>query len=155
MAFRRTRCPTDVTVEDKVGATFPQIHTGHAGTHGHNHPHAPPAATGGTMGIAVAMTLTFVTGEAIFGWLSHSLALLSDAGHNFADAAALAFSWYALRIAEKPSHHGMTYGYHRVGILAALGNAVSLVVIALVIAWEAVSRIRHPEPANGRVMIAV
>jgi len=107
------------------------------------------------MGIAVALTLTFVAGEAIFGWLSHSLALLSDAGHNFADAAALAFSWYAISIARKPSNHGMTYGYHRVGILAALGNAVSLVVIAIVIAWEAVSRIRHPEPANGRVMIAV
>src|SRR5262245_44733447 len=155
IAFRRSRRPTDVTVEDEVSATIPHTLTGHVGGHRHSHGHASSAVTGGTMGIAVAMTLTFVAGEAIFGWLSHSLALLSDAGHNFADAAALAFSWYAISIARKPSNHGMTYGYHRVGILAALGNAVSLVVIAIVIAWEAVSRIRHPEPANGRVMIAV
>jgi cobalt-zinc-cadmium efflux system protein len=107
------------------------------------------------MGTALALTLTFVVGESIFGWLGHSLALLSDAGHNLADAAALAFSWYAISIAHKPSNHNMTYGYHRVGILAALANAVSLVVIAIVIGWEAVGRIRHPEPAEGGTMIAV
>src|SRR5262245_15750335 len=107
------------------------------------------------MGTALVLTLAFVVGEAIFGWVGNSLALLSDAGHNFADAAALAFSWYAISIARRPSNHSMTYGYHRVGILAALANAVSLVVIAIVIAWEAVGRIRHPEPAAGGTMIAV
>jgi len=107
------------------------------------------------MGPALALTLAFVLVEAVCGWWGHSLALLADAGHNFADGAALAFSWYALRIADKAPHHGMTYGYHRVGILAALTNALSLVLIALVIIWEAVSRIRHPELANGGLMIAV
>ena len=76
------------------------------------------------MGAAVALTLGFVAVEAACGWVAHSLALLSDAGHNLADAAALGFSWYALSIADKPSHQGMTFGYHRVGILAALANAV-------------------------------
>ena len=75
------------------------------------------------MGAAVAATLTFVLVEAVAGWLAHSLALLSDAGHNLADAAALGFSWYALWIAGKPSHQGMTFGYHRVGVFAALANA--------------------------------
>lgn len=104
---------------------------------------------------AVVMTLAFVGGEAIAGYFSNSLALLSDAGHNFADAAALGLSWYALWIATKPAHQGMTYGYHRVGILAALVNAVSLVVIALLILWEAIDRLQHPEAVSGALMIVV
>src|SRR5438105_3623056 len=107
------------------------------------------------MGTAVALTLAFVAVEGVAGWFGGSLALLSDAGHNFADAAALGFSWYALAVAGKPSHHGMTFGYHRVGVLAALANALSLVAIAAIIGWEAIARIRHPEPANGPLMIGV
>jgi cobalt-zinc-cadmium efflux system protein len=107
------------------------------------------------MGAAVALTLMFVAVEAVAGWFAHSLALLSDAGHNLADAAALGFSWYALWIANRPSHEGMTFGYHRVGILAALANALSLVLIALLIGWEAIARIRQPEVANGSTMIVV
>jgi cobalt-zinc-cadmium efflux system protein len=105
------------------------------------------------MAAAVALTLAFVLAEAFAGWFGHSLALLSDAGHNLADAAALAFSWYALWIANKPSHQGMTFGYHRVGVFAALINAASLVVIALLVAWEAIVRLRHPEVPNGALMI--
>jgi len=107
------------------------------------------------MGAAVVLTLAFVAAEAASGWFGHSLALLSDAGHNLTDAAALGFSWYALWIANKPSHAGMTFGYHRVGVFAALLNAVSLVAIALLIGWEAIARIRQPEPSNGGLMIAV
>jgi cobalt-zinc-cadmium efflux system protein len=107
------------------------------------------------MGMAVVLTLIFVIGEAVAGYFGHSLALLSDAGHNFADAAALGLSWYALWIAKKPSHHEMTFGYHRVGILSALVNAVSLVVIAIFILWEAVGRLRHPEAVNSWLMIGV
>src|SRR5258705_2772548 len=107
------------------------------------------------MGAAVALTLAFVLVEAIAGWRAHSLALLSDAGHNLADAAALGFSWYALSVASKPSHQGMTFGYHRVGIFAALANAVSLVLIAAVIGWEAIVRIREPPVANGPALIGV
>jgi cobalt-zinc-cadmium efflux system protein len=107
------------------------------------------------MGAAVAITLAFVVVEALSGWWGHSLALLADAGHNLADAGALGFSWYALWIANKPSHHGMTFGYHRVGIFAAGLNAVSLVGIALVIGWEAVIRIGRPEAASGGLMMGV
>ena len=137
-----------------MSATIHHAQAGHAG-HSHSHGHVPANVSSRTMGTALVLTLAFVVGEAIFGWLGHSLALLSDAGHNFADAAALAFSWYAISIARRPSNHGMTYGYHRVGILAALANAVSLVVTAIAIAWEAVARIRHPEPVAGGMMIAV
>ena len=107
------------------------------------------------MGAAVVLTLVFVIAEAACGWFGQSLALLSDAGHNLTDAAALGFSWYALWIADKPSHEGMTFGYHRVGVFAALLNAVSLVVIAFLIGWEAIARIRQPEPSNGGLMIVV
>jgi cobalt-zinc-cadmium efflux system protein len=107
------------------------------------------------MGAAVILTLLFVVIEGLCGWLAHSLALLSDAGHNLADAAALGFSWYAIWISDKPSHQGMTFGYHRVGVFAAFANAFSLVLIALFIGWEAIARIRQPELANGVVMIEV
>ena len=107
------------------------------------------------MGAAVAATLTFVVVEALAGWVGDSLALLSDAGHNLADAAALGLSWYALRIARRPSHHAMTFGYHRVGVFAALINAASLVAIAVWIGWEAIARFRHPEAASGGFMIGV
>src|SRR5882672_338612 len=127
----------------------------HAPGHSHAHGHAPHTLSGGTMGTAVTLTLAFVVAEAVCGWLGHSLALLSDAGHNLADAIALGFSWYALWIAGKPSHEGMTFGYHRVGIFAALANAVSLLLIAAFVGWEAIARIRQPEVANGPAMIVV
>jgi cobalt-zinc-cadmium efflux system protein len=107
------------------------------------------------MAWAVGLTAAFVMIEATAGLLSHSLALVGDAGHNLADAAALGFSWYALWIARKPSHAGMTFGYHRVGILAALVNAVSLVLIAGGIGYGAIERFRHPEPAHGWAMAGV
>ena len=132
-------------------------------THDHHHhahdrahaSHVPRDVSGRTMGTAVILTLVFVIVEALAGWLAHSLALLSDAGHNLADAAALGFSWYALWISNQPSHQGMTFGYHRVAIFAALVNAVSLVAIAVVIGWEAIARVRQPEVANGPAMIGV
>lgn len=135
-------------------------HPNHACEHdhdherGHTHSHAASASTE-KIRAALVLTLAFVVAEAVAGYFAHSLALLSDAGHNFADAAALGLSWYALWIAKKPSNQGMTYGYHRVGILAALVNAVSLVIIALLIFWEAIGRLRHPEPVHGWLMIVV
>jgi cobalt-zinc-cadmium efflux system protein len=107
------------------------------------------------MGLSVLLTLAFVVGEGVAGYLANSLALWSDAGHNLADALALLLSWYALRSARRPADARRTFGYHRVGILAALVNAVSLVAIALLIAWEAVDRLRHPEPVAGGAMIVV
>lgn len=107
------------------------------------------------MAFAVVLTGLFVVGEAIAGWFGHSVALFSDAGHNLADAMALLFSWYALHAAGRPSSATRTFGYHRVGILAALVNASSLVVIALLIAWEAIGRLLHPQPVAGGLMIVV
>ncbi len=128
----------------------------HSSGCGHDHSHGAPATDPrAKMGLAVLLTLAFVGGEAVAGWFANSLALLSDAGHNFADAAALALSWYAIVASKKPSHGRMTYGYHRVGILAALINALGLVVIALFIVWEGVDRLRHPEAVSGGLMTGV
>ena len=96
----------------------------------HTHSHAAPEG-GRTLGLSIAPDAGLRPGRGGRRLLAHSLALLSDAGHNFADALALVFSWYALRVARRPADARRTFGYHRVGILAALVNAVSLVVIAL------------------------
>ena len=121
---------------------------------GHDHDHAAEL-TGRLLLLSVIITVTFVLGEAVAGYFSNSLALLSDAGHNFADALALVLSWYGVWIAQRPSSARRTYGHHRVGILVALINALSLVLIAILIFWEAISRFRHPEPVQSTPMIVV
>ena len=126
----------------------------HNHAHTHAHAHAPPNLAGRAMAAAVGLTLTFVLVEGFCGWFAHSLALLSDAGHNLADAAALGLSWYGLWISGKPSHQGMTFGYHRVGIFVAFANALSLVAIGILIGWEAIARLREPQAASGGIMIA-
>jgi len=87
--------------------------------------HAHTASvTGRRLVLSIIVTLAFVLGEGITGFLAHSLALKSDAGHNFADALALAFSWYGLQSALRPSSSERTFGYHRVGILARPGQLI-------------------------------
>jgi cobalt-zinc-cadmium efflux system protein len=118
------------------------------------HVHGGPV-TGRHLGTSILLTGLFVVGEAAAGFWSNSLALISDAGHNLADALALLFSWYAVRAARRPADAKRTFGYHRAGILAALGNAVSLVLMALYIFWEAAHRLQAPPPVNGGLMIGV
>lgn len=89
------------------------------------------------------------------GLLSHSLALLSDAGHMLTDVLSLALAWYAMRLASRPPTPQRTYGYHRAGILAALFNAGTLVVVAGGILAEAAARLRHPVPVTLWIMWAV
>lgn len=104
---------------------------------------------------SIILTVIFVAGEAFAGWWFNSLALLSDAGHNLADGAALGISWYALRMSRRASSHQRTFGYHRASILAALINATSLILIAIAIFYEGIQRLTHPEPVRGDAMIAV
>lgn len=105
--------------------------------------------------LCLIVTSLFVVGEAFAGYVSHSLALLSDAGHNFSDAFALGLAAYAIWIARKPSNAAKTYGYHRVSILIALFNAATLLVIAVLILVEAFSLFRHPQPVRGELMMWV
>jgi cobalt-zinc-cadmium efflux system protein len=105
--------------------------------------------------LGVGLTGAFVIVESLAGWIGHSLALLSDAGHNLADVLALLVSWYALQAARRPGDARRTYGSHRIGIFAALLNAFSLVVIAGLIVIGAVQRFLHPIPAQGWIMAGV
>lgn len=130
-------------------------HTHDHGHHHHHHQVSPASVTGRRLALSIGLTLAFVLGEAAAGYWARSLALISDAGHNFADALALVFSWWALWIGRWPSHARLTFGYHRAGILAALVNALSLVVIALLIFWEAFERLRAPSPVAAGPMIVV
>jgi len=107
------------------------------------------------MALSMGITLAFVFLEAGAGIFANSLALLTDAAHNFTDALALALSWWALRLTARPSNQGKTYGYHRAGILAALANSTTLVVIALGIFYEAYRRFLSPPEVQADVLIGV
>jgi cobalt-zinc-cadmium efflux system protein len=103
--------------------------------------------------VVTGLTFAFCLFEAAVGYLSNSLALMADAGHNLADALALALSAFALWMATKPADSKRTFGYHRAGILAALVNAAGLVVMAGAILWEALHRLYAPEPVASGPMI--
>jgi len=92
----------------------------------------------------MAATLALVIAEIFGGTLGRSVALLNDAVHNLSDVPTLAISWVALRWASRPADSDRTYGYHRAGILAAFTNALLLVFVALVLAYEAWERFAHP-----------
>jgi len=116
---------------------------------GHDHSHG---MTGAKLRTAFLLTAVILLVEASAGFLSHSLALLSDAGHVLTDIVALGLAWFATVQAERPADARNTYGYHRTGILAALANAVTLIVIVLVIAYEAVRRFQQPEAVTPWLM---
>jgi cobalt-zinc-cadmium efflux system protein len=120
--------------------------TGHAG---HDHTHGMARQT---LRLAFFLTMLILAAELVGGFAANSLALLSDAGHVLTDIFALGLAWFATAQAERPANASKTFGYHRVGILAALVNAVTLIVIALVILWEAAQRFQHPEPVQPLVM---
>lgn len=117
----------------------------------HSHAHA---MTGGKLRTAFFLTVIVLVVEAVGGLLSHSLALLSDAGHVLTDIVAIGVAWFATVRAEKPADARNTYGYHRTGILAALANAVTLILIVIWIAYEAIQRLQHPEPVTPWIMFA-
>jgi cobalt-zinc-cadmium efflux system protein len=103
---------------------------------------------------ALVLTCAILVIEFAGGLFSHSLALLSDAGHVLTDVFALGIAWFAVEQAKRPADRKRSYGYQRVSILAALVNSVALVVIVIAIAIEAVQRLAHPEPVQGLVVIA-
>ncbi|MBI4302708.1 MAG: cation transporter [Chloroflexi bacterium] len=114
-----------------------------------------PNVLGNKLRFALILTAAILLAELVGGFLANSLALLSDAGHVFTDVLALTLSWFGVRQADRAANHRMTYGYHRVGILIALINAVSLVFIASIILYEAYGRFREPEPVRSGLMFVV
>ncbi|HEY0779531.1 MAG TPA: cation diffusion facilitator family transporter [Gemmatirosa sp.] len=107
------------------------------------------------MRIALVLTATLLVAEAVGGWLANSLALLADAGHMLTDVGALGLSLFVAWFTRQPSTSQKTYGYLRWEILAALINGATLLGISGVILWEAIGRLRSPEPVAGGAMLAV
>jgi cobalt-zinc-cadmium efflux system protein len=118
---------------------------GHSHAHDHDHAgHVHSTLRPSVLGWAMAATLGLVIAEVFGGILGHSVALLNDAAHNLSDVPALGISFLAMRWAQRPADSEKTYGYHRAGTLAAFTNAFVLVLLALWLGYEAVSRLRAP-----------
>jgi cobalt-zinc-cadmium efflux system protein len=105
--------------------------------------------------LAFGVTATFMIIEVIGGLVSGSLALLADAGHMLTDAAALLFALLAVQFARRPPNARHTFGWLRLTTLAAFVNAIALVVITILIVWEAIQRFRHPQPIAGATMMVI
>jgi len=118
----------------------------------HTHHHY---GTGQILKWSVGITLAFVVLEVIAGLRAHSLALISDAGHNFTDALALVLAAVAFYIQSRPPNDVKTYGYHRAGVLAAFVNALTLLAISAWIFYESWQRLRKPEPVHQWIMLIV
>ena len=129
-------------------------HEEHEGHGGHGHSHAP-ADFGRVFAIGVFLNLTFVVVEGAAGYLAHSLALVADAGHNLSDVFGLLLAWGASVLARRAPTAKHTYGLRRSSILAALLNAVLLLVAVGGIAWEAIRRFSEPAPVAGKMVIGV
>ena len=129
----------------------------HAHEHAHGglgHAHAHGASTRG-LRIALVLTATLLVAEVIGGWMANSLALLADAGHMLTDTGALALSLFVAWFSRQPSAPEKTYGYLRAEILAALVNGATLLGVSALILWEAVQRLRAPEPVASGLMLGV
>ena len=120
----------------------------------HSHSHSP-ARLGSVLKWSLAATIIFVIAEFLAGIQAHSLALLSDAGHNLTDALALLLAWFGFYLQSKPPDEVKTYGYHRAGVLAAFVNAITLIVLSVYIFYESYHRLRSPEVVNETIMFWV
>jgi cobalt-zinc-cadmium efflux system protein len=130
-------------------------HSDHAGhSHGHGHGHAPKNF-GPAFAIGVTLNLGFVIVEAVYGFLSNSMALLADAGHNFSDVLGLLIAWAATILAKRKPGGRYSYGLRSSSIVAALINALFLLVAITIIAVEAVRRFAEPATVAGQTVIIV
>ncbi len=142
-------------------------HDGHGhGAHGHGHDHHghshglgghshAPASFGRAFAIGITLNLLYVAGEAVYGVIGGSLALLSDAGHNLGDVLGIGAAWLASVLGKRRPAGRFTYGLRRSSILSALFNATLLLVITGGIAWEAIWRLLHPVPVGGTLVMIV
>ena len=129
-------------------------HGRHHHGHGHHHQHAP-ANFGAAFALGALLNAGFVAAEAIYGVLGHSMALLADAGHNLSDVLGLLAAWAAAVLSKRRPTARFTYGLGSTSVLAALLNAVVLLVVTGAVAAEAVRRLFQPEPAAGFVVMGV
>jgi len=127
---------------------------GHSHGHGPGHGHLP-TDFGKAFAVGIALNFGFVVAEAVFGFFSNSTALLADAGHNLSDVLGLLVAWGAASLSRRAPTGRFTYGLRGSSILAALFNAIFLLVSVGAIGWESVLRLMHPEPVAGLTVMIV
>ncbi|MED4942516.1 cation diffusion facilitator family transporter [Heyndrickxia coagulans] len=123
--------------------------------HGHQHHHHEPAQYGKVFAAGIGLNVLFVAVEAIYGFFSDSLSLLADAGHNLSDVLGLIISWAAVWLGKKLPTKKRTYGFKKSSVIAALLNAIILLIAIGAIFVEAIQRFAHPEPVAGKTVMAV
>ena len=121
----------------------------------HSHLREAAKQTTSRLSFSLFLTLAFVIFEASAGYFANSLALLTDAAHNLTDVIALGLSWFAIRLTSQPANAKKTYGYHRAGILVALLNSTTLVLISIGIFYEAYQRFISPPEVQSNILIGV
>ena len=127
----------------------------HGHSHGHGHHHHAPADFGRAFAIGIVLNLGFVIIEALYGWWSNSMALLADAGHNLADVLGLATAWVGAVLAKRPASRRFSYGFRGASILAALANAVLLLIAVAFIVYHAAWRLIVPDVVESDTVIIV
>ncbi len=124
--------------------------------HKHHHDHSVKLKNvNAAFLIGIILNLSFVIVEIIYGIYIHSLSLFSDAGHNFADVAALALSLLAFRLMKVKSNDNYTYGYKKTSVLVALFNAAVLLASVILIIYQAIHRFFHPEILSGKIVAII
>lgn len=130
-------------------------HGAHGHAHGPGHSHAPAGTHDSAFAIGIALNLSFIAGEVVFGLIAHSVSLLADAGHNLSDVLGLGAAWAAIALGRRSPSKRFTYGLKGSTILAALLNALLLLVALGAIMLEAVQRLAQPAPVDGPVVVWV
>jgi cobalt-zinc-cadmium efflux system protein len=142
---------TDCGAEHPESARPPRG-AGGSGDHGHG---ISPEADGRYLATALGLIVCFLIFEVTLAFVGHSLALLADAGHMLTDAAALAASLVAFRLARRPAAGVWTFGFKRAEVLSAQANGITLLVISALVAFEAITRLVHPVTVRGGIVVTV
>lgn len=121
--------------------------------HGHHHGHHHHDAHGKSLVISIVLNVAITIAQIIGGLISGSIALLSDAAHNFSDVLALLFSYIAGKLSKRERTLEQTFGYKRAGIFAAFFNSATLMIVATILAREAIGRLMNPQPIEGNIVI--
>ncbi|WP_417679631.1 cation diffusion facilitator family transporter [Pseudodonghicola sp.] len=125
----------------------------HDHSHHHHHHHMDRDAGDSRVAWAVAVNMALTVAQIVGGLLSGSLALIADALHNFSDAITLIIAFFARKVARRPANAGMSFGYGRAEAVAALVNYTTLVVLAIYLIYEGVTRFLEPEPVDGWLVV--
>ena len=128
---------------------------GHGHAHGHHHHHVDPDAGDARVAMAVGVNVALTVAQIVGGVLSGSVALIADAIHNLSDAASLGIAFFARKIARRPTDAGMTFGYKRAELIAALINYTTLIVIGFYLIYEGIMRFFAPPEVAGWMVIIV